>query len=806
MAGGTAVAKIKIDADAADVKRVFGDVVRIATSANQDILTSHRKTNAEVTKSLREMQKGYATLANKIKQVMEGTARKQEALERGVSRTVEGESKRRKRATEEEFNERERAAQESLSVHAKVERQKTERTKSEARRRARAEREASGDSSSSVGAPRQRRRRGEELTFSAPQAIRGFANTAHGAIQSERQSRANTERTLDDAFKQAIPSGANRAEIARHRQAVYRFARERGIREEELAPGLLESQSNFAVISNGRTEAERSQRLNGALQAGHLGRLTGNDPSETMRFYSALMSSSMGLNSEQALTLTRRAAAAGFSGSVSLGEASSQALGTMMQHVANARAQNPHADSAQVAQESMMQFFSDLQIQAAVGARAGTSGVRGLNLESRLSSAPMMGQLRERLLEEFHGNAGATQRISNMFNHNAHTGATSLQDTYREDPTSFVTQMFQLYNGDVTRFRNTMGAHNDYSKAAGGHAQIFSSPMLTSMGNMMAVGGDVLEQRNRIMNADITPAQLAEMASVTNSEQDTDLARNQQTQRDALRDNTSAITRLSDRLENFTSRNPILSAALGNTAGAIGGGLLRGAGGVTLARTGAQVAAAAGSGAAGTVAAGAGGTAAAGGAATLGLGGTALVGAAGLVGAVFGDQVINRGLRWASGNPNAEKSDESSASYLFRSRHRGQSAWDELMGVGSYWTGGDTANDTAWTDEQFRNLTERRDRGKGQSWSDLDKMSQTDFNALPEEVRNAISVTNPNNPLVQGGGGGGTPGTTSIDPGSIQQLAQAITERPLIVQIDPHDADHIASNNNTQNHANGGTQ
>jgi hypothetical protein len=441
--------------------------------------------------------------------------------------------------------------------------------------------------------------------------------TVHAQIQSERGARASTERSLNDALIQAVPSGATAAEIARHRQTIFAFARTNGIREEELTPAITDPQGRFATISSGATEADRAENLRGLLGAARVGRLTGNSLPDTTNFYGAIRAMP-GMDAQRALDITRQSAAAAFMGSVSLGDVSAQGLGSLMQTVAARTAGVPEAQRGEATSNAIRSFFADMQMQAAVGQRVGTSGVREVGLETRLHNTNMMGMLQQRLMANFHDSA-SRKRIEGMFNiDREHDRVLGLRDDLASDPAAFGSQMAQLFNGDPNQMRNVLGAHGRWSRAAGGAQQLFSTPQMTAMANMIAIGPDALAQRNRIMNADLSPESMRTIESVRGSEDDNEIARNQQTQRDALRDNTSAMVRLSDRLANLTARNPLAATAMSG----LGSGITAGVGGIMAMR-------AANAAAAAQAAGGTGAAAAAGG---LGLGGAAMVGAAGIAG------------------------------------------------------------------------------------------------------------------------------------------------------------------------------
>src|SRR5262245_63931719 len=113
-----------------------------------------------------------------------------------------------------------------------------------------------------------------------------------------------------------------------------------------------------------------------------------------------------------------------------------------------------------------------------------------------------MTPLPNRLRENCRVNTAALGGADSLFKVGQRGNAT-VQDQFK-DPTAFVTQMAQLFNGDQNAFRVFAGARGRWSNAAGGAAQIFTEPQMVAMRNMMSVGPDVMERRNRIMGANIS--------------------------------------------------------------------------------------------------------------------------------------------------------------------------------------------------------------------------------------------------------------------------------------------------------------
>jgi hypothetical protein len=307
---------------------------------------------------------------------------------------------------------------------------------------------------------------------------------------------------------------------------------------------------------------------------------------------------------------------------VTLGEASSQGLGSLRQSVANATA-GLEGDARQTAiREQVSRFFANLQLQASVGARVGVSGNRLTGLESLFESDSSMALIGNRLTEHFTrtGNRASRAQARSMFNTDRAGNLTSLREEFR-DPTRFGAAMTNLFGGDVAAFRNVMNAHGTWSERAGGANRAMNTPLVAGLANVMSLGGDALAKRDEIMGARLSDTDLEAMRSVRATEETTSLVRAQQENRDALTRNSGAIGTLSKAFADWAASNPLTAAAGGTVAtGAVG--LLAGRLGAAAGGSGAVTAALA----AGGTAVGSAGAANIAGA--VGLGGIAGVGAA----------------------------------------------------------------------------------------------------------------------------------------------------------------------------------
>lgn len=650
----TAAARQATQAQNADARRAAREQERLAKQAAA-AQASAAKTAAQArARAARDAERAEKAAIREVARAQAKAAKDAERSEASRSKAAEREAKNRLRAAAQEARELRRITERSERDHARAERKKTADTEREARRRASAEAQAT----------RGRTNRGRSLGERAASGATAFGSTVHGMIQGAREQRAVTETTLNDAIVQAMTGQGQRGalgamEAASLRARAYNFARDRGIREEDLAPALNEVQSRFSLLSDARnargerTADARREALDQFLSVAELARTTGNSIGDATQFFGAMRS--MGLSPEDAQASTRQAAAAGFAGSVTMGEMSAQGLGALRQSIANATAGLTGEDRIRAIQEQTSRFVANLQLQASVGARVGVSGNRLTGLETLFGNDASMAIVGNRLSEHFQrtGNRASRDQARAMFNTDQSGNLTNLREEFR-DPTRFASAMTNMFGGDVGQFRNVMGAHGSWSAAAGGKTRAINAPLVAGLANVMSIGSGALAKRDEIMNAQLTDADLNAMRSVRATEETTSLVRAQQENRDALTTNSGALGQLSKAFADWTAQNPIASAA----AGTIGGGVISALAG----RVGAGVA---GSGAIGSVLAAGGTAVSAAGAAAIG--GTALLG--GILGAGTGTGLMALVDRVAEPDANAARRD-----YLARNREE-QSAF-----------------------------------------------------------------------------------------------------------------------------------
>ncbi len=614
------VARQAAQAQNADARRAAREAERIARSTAREQERAAKEAAKARIKAARDAEAAEKAALREVARAQAKIAKDIERAEAAKTKAAEREAKNRAKTAEREARELRRLVERNERDHARAERKKTADTEREARRRSNVE----------ANAARARVGRGRAIGERAGQAGMAFASNAHGMIQGAREQRASVETTLNDAIVQAMTGQGQRGalgamEAASLRARAYNFARDRGIREEELAPALNNVQSRFSLLSDAknargeRTADARREALDQFLSVADLARTTGNDIGDTTQFFGAMRS--MGLSPEDAQASTRQAAAAGFAGSVTMGEMSAQGLGALRQSIANATAGLTGEDRIRAIQEQTSRFVANLQLQASVGARVGVSGNRLTGIETLFGNDQPMAIVGNRLTEHFTrtNNRASRAQARAMFETDRSGNLTSLREEFR-DPTRFASAMTNLFGGDVGQFRNVMGAHGTWSQSAGGANRAINTPLVSGLANVMSIGSGALAKRDEIMGAQLSDRDLEAMRAVRATEETTSLVRAQQENRDALTRNSGVVGALSKAFAEWTASNPLTAAAGGAAAtGVIG--LLAGKAG----------AAAAGSGA---------------GAALLATGGTAVgaAGAAGIAGAVGAGGIAGVGL------------------------------------------------------------------------------------------------------------------------------------------------------------------
>jgi DNA polymerase III gamma/tau subunit len=468
-----------------------------------------------------------------------------------------------------------------------------------------------------------------QLTVNLTRMMHQLATESHQQIQGARARRAGTDATLGGAFYQA---GANAGNVGILNQRIHQFASQNGMDSSMLAQAAAQAQTEFSVFGDSRTnDATRRGNLETFLGNASLARDTHQNVGEVTRMAGLLNNAGMDAPTQRRTLLALTGMAQ--RGAIELGDVTATAMQPIRARMNNSldrlhgteaytkatEDQRSQMD-AHAQQQAVMQTMAELEVGRGMGMSPRQLGNVTANMERRFES--QVGQ--DRILNNIQNAAGmdATRRqvIQNaLFEDDGHG-----HQTMRANARSTIGIARALRDAGV----DGTTAANLLAGGGAGNAQGAQANERRAIAAYMSQEGQI----GRLVSGagtDFTENDVARGREMVNAQDQTELTRNAETQEDMLRDNTSALTRLSDQLANWQSRNPLANIAGGAIAAGIGGSMISRLGTFGIGAAAPAAGAAAGGGAA----AAGGGAAAAGG---LGLGGMAALGAAGGLGLAAG--------------------------------------------------------------------------------------------------------------------------------------------------------------------------
>jgi hypothetical protein len=783
-------AKLRIDADAADVQKAFGKIVSLTKKANDSMLATTRKTNVEVGKSLRQLQTQYATLALNIKRVGEEAAKRRLSVERTYTRAQKTEVDKRVSNEEQGAKKVESVATKTFRVHVRVEQMKTAKTLAEVYKRIQAE-----DRAYEQGNRRQRRAAGTgtggggnyrsrfgQFSFNAFGAARSFAQDMHGEIQGARARRAASGRNMNSAFYQA---GAGSRDALPLREEAYQFARTNRMDSAELAEAMNAAQTEFSVLGNSHsTQGERQANMRGFLNNALLARDTGQDVGEVTRLAGMLQQAGItgfepgGMGRNTLLGLTGMAQR----GAVELGSVTRQALGPMQQRMATAVARlgpdaSPQARAA-AQQSAIFRSMADIEVGRGLGLNVRNLGNMDAVVERTLRSPNTQAKLLTNIRESTSLNsAQRTLAESTLFEGDA--GHRTLRREFSQSPYDFARGLQTAFAGNSEAMVNTFAG----SGRAGHNGQGLQTNWRNMFAMMMGGGAagtdnDRIRELMRGVGSDFTETDVARGHELFSNDDQSQLTSNAENREAALRDQTNAMVRLSDQFARWSANNPFTASAFESFGNALGAGFLArignfrwggggGGGGIGESAAGTALGGLA-RGAAGSVA-----STLAAGALTV-AGSLAIAGALTIAGAAFftDHSAEGRGLEGLTGMNSAQR------------------LWDGVTTMG---TGAE------------READRRRTAGQ-RSWDEAEaahRQQQGEHFAASLETAapSAGATESPMERTMRDG-------TVALSTASVREIVggmvTAMRGAPLVFQLDTHEIDYAAAADNTQNRANGG--
>lgn len=559
--------------------------------------------------------------------------------EAAITAAAVGGSSRRGKASRDEATARGRAYADVARAGERAELAITRTAERESRRRRAAAQQERTAARGRVG----------QAVGNALQAVGGYASTMHGQIQGARRTRAETEHTLNSAFYQARVGGP---EAAAMRAQVYReveSGRLQGLSADEVANSIAASQTQFSSLTAGTrglsgadAAARRQQNLNDMLSAAEFARNTYQAPNEVMRVAGMLSAQGVtGNNQRSALMgLTGIAQA----GSIELGDVVGQAMGPLMQNIANATARlGPNATADQRSGAVRAATLHTMAV-GEVGAGAGLSPRDALNAMAKLDRNLQSNVVTSNLHDALAARRGGTAVANELFDTTRDArGRTSYRLKAGVDSLQAVSRLHQFTGGNITELQNLL-------QGGGGEAMVLDSQTRRLLGGLSSQtsGGESMRDHVQTLLAEgqqFGAADVSRGRDLVNAEQRTQIV-SQEERRNAALTMDTAASRFSNAVDRFAANNPFASAGL--TAGAGGAASLLAGGAGRLA---------------GATSAGALGNAIAGGGAALGT--TAGVLAAGAAGLGVGDLINTEIQRRTVGHNENGSAQDSNTFSLF---------------------------------------------------------------------------------------------------------------------------------------------
>lgn len=546
-------AVLQIIGDSSSVEAAFGSARRASRAASAAITADSARTmraqERAATQAARVQERAaqqatraqlqayrQATTAAQI------SARARELAEHHATEIASREARARGLSMQAEVELRRRALNDLTSQYSAAERRMTATARRESAERAKVARENDRRYRGALGVGLGGARSFGSGALSAGREIQG-------EMQSARGRRATTEHTLNSALYQAHITGREGADA---RGEVMRFAASRGMDPQALAESIAAAQTQFSVLSGGTAEQRRAN-LQQQLSLADFAQSTYQDPSEVMRV--AGMLGQQGVTGQQQRDMLLAMTGMAQAGSIELGDVTRSALGPMMQNVA--RSVNTGM-TAQQRSAAVQHAVRQSMAEAELGAAAGLTPRDSLNALSKMRQSLTSDRTQENLRGRLRGAGPQGQAaLAALFDRQGHLTT--------QNPVEFMSRLTSAFGGDTSRVSNLLAAGGP------GAPMILDAQqrrLITAMSSQTQ-GGETIAQRTQRMldeGGQFTEANVAEGRAMVQSEQATQLQRDENARMQALTGNTQAIQSLSNRLASFQAKNPI-STAIGGAVG-----------------------------------------------------------------------------------------------------------------------------------------------------------------------------------------------------------------------------------------------
>jgi hypothetical protein len=401
----------------------------------------------------------------------------------------------------------------------------------------------------------------------------GIAGTAIGMIRDARQSRAQGDRTLSQAVRNA---GGSEADVTAARARVRQFSQQTGIEFGDVAGALEMGQERGSSLeaAPGETMAQSMER---ALELVREANAENASPGQYLAARGRLQAS--GLRGDALKTAMRFSLAAAQSGQVEVDQLLDQGLpGATRLMESRVNALGPNATDAQKQEARINAYRESVSTQEVLAA----SGGRSRQTSNALASLQNFMNTPRRQ-EAALVNIQSAERTVNTATPEGRERAARLHALYSGDNAIF--ERDPTRTGNAMRLRAGVSPTELASRvagASGGDAQaganIFAGgghgnpqAFLSNMRDLMAVLGGERGQRIQTMmqSRGVTDEQVARHEAAVEGDDLSNFNRLEETRLNALTTNTAGLTRLTDSIDRFNAANPITAVAAPTVAAGI---------------------------------------------------------------------------------------------------------------------------------------------------------------------------------------------------------------------------------------------
>lgn len=423
-----------------------------------------------------------------------------------------------------------------------------------------------------------------------------IGSSAHGQMTDARRQVAEQQQAL---YRALVESGASGADAARLSRSAVTQAHQAGIDPSALLGGIARAQTEFSVLgsANERENMTAQQRtasveesLRNAMRQGITGQRLGGDPGETLRL--AGMFRQSGFDPGMIDDLLSRTTALAQRGAVEMSAVTSQSMAAIQRRMNQAaEATGPNATTEQrrnAMRNAYIQTFAEQQILRSRGftPRAGGNAMAAMN------AALMNTRTGEAMITNL-------QTVSDAANRNTPEGQArrrqiaalmddrSTSGLFEADPERRgQRRLREKYRGNALALsealaRAGLGATetgNIFGGGGTGNRQALQANWRQLMGAMIATNAEGVSgarATRELMEGNLTPDDRRRLENANANDPMSEYIRREGERLDALTNNTAGITTLSQRIEDFTARNPLASTVMGGLSGIVGGLAMR---------------------------------------------------------------------------------------------------------------------------------------------------------------------------------------------------------------------------------------